>query len=375
MEQAVTCKAPGREFWWIAPILDQARIPFRRMKRGLPQHVYTVNETGLRITLANGAVLAFKGGDHPDSLYGDDVWAAVIDEGTRCKEEVFYAIRSTLTATKGPLRIIGNVKGRHNWAYMLARKAESGEPDWHYAKITAYDAVAAGVLSKDEIEDARRTLPEQVFRELYLAEPSDDGGNPFGLAAIRACIDALHAACAPRYWGWDLAKSVDWTVGIGLCEHGNCCRLERWQGPWESTIERINQATAGQNALIDSTGVGDPVLEALQRRARGRYEGYKFTSTSKQMLMEGLAVAIQQGQVRFPDGPIVTELEAFEFEFTRTGVHYSAPEGMHDDCVCGLALAVQCRANAPMAATVTPLRPKPQVAQTAWQAQRSGGNR
>jgi len=51
------------------------------------------------------------------------------------------------------VRIIGNVKGRKNWAYKLARKAESGEPGMSYQKITAYDVIDAGILSEDEIED------------------------------------------------------------------------------------------------------------------------------------------------------------------------------------------------------------------------------
>ena len=34
------------------------------------------------------------------------------------------------------------------------------------------------------------------------------------------------------------------------------------------------------------------------------------------------------------------ELEQFEYEYTRTGVRYSAPDGQHDDTVCALALAV-----------------------------------
>ena len=57
--------------------------------------------------------------------------------------------------------------------------------------------------------------------------------------------------------------------------------------------------------------------------------------------MEGLAVAIQQGQITFPAGPIADELESFEYEYTRTGVKYSAPDGLHDDCVIALALAVR----------------------------------
>jgi hypothetical protein len=339
MEQAVQGRA-GQNFWWVAPIRAQAQIPFRRMKRGIPQALYTANEAELTLTLANGAIISFKGADNPDSLYGEDVYAAVIDEATRCKEESWHAVRSTLTATRGPIRIIGNVKGRRNWAYQLARRAESGEPGMHYAHITADDAIAAGILEADEVADAKRQLPDAVFRELYMAEPSDDQGNPFGIAAIAACITPAHLFCTPQAWGWDLAKSLDWTVGIGLCEHGKTCRFERFQRPWQDTISAIRQLTGTVPALVDSTGVGDPVLEALQVD-RTNFEGFKFTAPSKQQLMEGLAVAIQNSAVGYPDGVIASELDAFEYVYSRTGVHYSAPEGMHDDCVCALALAVE----------------------------------
>lgn len=345
LEQAFTGK-PNWNYWWVAPILAQARIPFRRIKSGLPQSVYFANETELTLTLPNGAVMWFKGADHPDSLYGEDVYAAVIDEATRCKEDAWHAVRSTLTATRGPVRIIGNVKGRRNWAYYLARKAEAGEPGMHYAKITAPDAVSAGILNADEVEDARRQLPVDVFNELYMAEPSDDAGNPFGISAIAACVGPTHESCAPDVWGWDLAKSIDWTVGTALCSHGVVCRFLRFQKPWQETIETVAQATTGSRALVDSTGVGDSILEALQRKNSASFEGFKFTAPSKQQLMEGLAVAIQQKQVTYPDGTLRAELDAFEYVYSRTGVSYSAPEGLHDDCVCSLALAVAKRRRA-----------------------------
>lgn len=357
-EEAMKATAPGRNYWWVAPIYAQAKIAYRRLKNGLPRHVYTANSSELTLTLANGSVIWFKGADKTDSLYGEDVYAAVIDEASRCKDEAWHAVRSTLTQTRGPVRIIGNVKGRRNWAYQLARRAESGAPGYRYTKITAYDAVAAGVLDAAEIESAKRDLPENVFRELYLAEPSDDGGNPFGIDAIRAQIAPLSDQ-PPVAWGWDLAKSVDWTVGIALDANGDTCRFERWQGPWQETTARIVALTERVPALVDSTGVGDPVLEMLQGRglahvatargeratvpaqARPNFEGYPFSGPSKQRLMEGLAVAIQQREIRYPAGAITNELEAFEYVYTRTGVRYSAPQGMHDDCVMALALARQ----------------------------------
>src|SRR5262245_40627449 len=120
LEYALEHGGDNRNFWWVGPIYTQAKIAYRRIKVGLPASHYTANEGELTLTLFNGAVLWFKGGDNPNSLYGEDVYAAVIDEATRCKEESWYAVRTTLTATRGPLRIIGNVRGRKNWAYQLA---------------------------------------------------------------------------------------------------------------------------------------------------------------------------------------------------------------------------------------------------------------
>jgi phage FluMu gp28-like protein len=349
VEQAIFLGKEGREFWWVAPVSGTASIAFRRLKRGI--HSFFIrsvisSEGKETITLINGAVIRFKSGEKTDSLYGEDVWAAVLDEASRMREEAFFAIRSTLTATRGPIRIIGNVKGRKNWFYRGCRKAQAGEQGHIYRKITALDAVAAGVFPQEELDDARRALPDAVFRELYLCEPSDDGGNPFGLNFIRQNIAPLSRK-APAVFGTDLAKSVDWTVIHGLDDDGVTCSHTRFQKPWKETMEHVRLICGSTHTVVDSTGVGDPIVEDLQRPGGGisNFEGFKFSSQSKQMLMEGLAVAIQRGQVQYPDGVIVSELESFEYEYTRTGVRYTAPEGSHDDCVMALALAVYARNN------------------------------
>ena len=343
LEQAMRGKR-GQSFWWVSPVYPQAKIAFRRLKRGLPENLYQANESELTVTLPNEAIISFKSAEKPDNLYGEDVFAAVMDEATRMREEAWHAIRSTLTATRGYVRIIGNVKGRRNWAYALARKAEGGELGWLYSKLTADDAVEAGIIASDEVEQARSQLPENVFKELYFAEPSDDGGNPFGQEAIRQCIGDISGK-PPVVYGVDLAKSVDWTVAIGLDDTGAVCRLDRYQLPWEETVRRLVQEIGLTPAIVDSTGVGDPIVERLQREL-SNVEGYHFSSTSKQKLMEGLAVAIQSNEIQYPNGAIVSELDAFLFEYTRTGVRYSAPQGVHDDCVMALGLAVYGKTGA-----------------------------
>lgn len=341
-EQAILGGAPGRVYWWVAPIYPQAQIAFRRMLRALPEWVVKrKTESPLEMELCNGAVLQFKSGEKPDNLFGEDVWAAVVDEASRCRSQVRDAVRSTQTYTNGPVRYIGNVKGRKNWFYEGARKAQNGERGHAHYKMTAYDAVEGGVFPRSEIEDAQRSLPEAVFRELYLAEPSEDGGNPFGLHHIQGCIAPMSDEM-PFAVGVDFAKSVDWTVVHALDRAGNTCGFERWQSSWDMTTSRVKRLVGKVPTMADRTGVGDPIVEELQK-FNHRLEGFLFTAASKQELMVGLAAAIQNREVSYPAGVIVDELECFEYEYTRTGVRYSAPEGYHDDCVIALALAVEQR--------------------------------
>lgn len=354
VEQAMLGGGNGKNYWWVAPVGTQADIAFNRTTRFLPQGTFSSTRIPNKVVLLNGAILWFKGADRPDSLYGDDVHAAVIDEASRMKEDAWHAVRSTLTYTQGRVRIIGNVKGRKNWFYSLSRKAEEGrDKELGFHRIDAYDAVDAGVLKRVEIESAKRDLPENVFRELYLAQPSDDGGNPFGAPHIDGCIAPLSDR-PPHVWGWDLAKKQDFTVGIALDQVGYVCRFERFQHvPWPDVISRIKIMTGGTPALVDSTGVGDPIVDELQRTPGSRFEGYHFSPGSKQKLMEGLAVAIQSRSITYPDGPIPQELHQFEYEYTRTGVRYTVLEGLHDDCVCALSLAVMARATMPQAVVFT----------------------
>lgn len=347
LQQAIEKGGNNRAFWWAAPVSAQANIAYRRLTKEvlaepIRKKLITSNETRQTITLPNGSTIWFKSAEDPDNLYGEEVFAAVADEASRWREESWHALRSTLTTTRGPVRLIGNVKGRKNWAYKLARLAEGGAPDMHYARFTCHDAVRAGFMAQSEVDDARRLLPDAVFRELYEAIPTEDGANPFDMRAIAFNTASEADLAGPvACWGVDLARAVDWTVAIGLNRDGFVVAFHRWQHvPWAETVDRLAAIIGDTPCLADSTGVGDAVVEALQRKCRD-VEGFKFSSTSKQELMQGLSLAISGGAIKYPAGQIVRELEAFEFEHTRTGVRYSAPQGSTDDCVMALALAVK----------------------------------
>lgn len=171
-------------YWWVAPVYSQAKIAFNRMKAKLVKYgCYKVNESNLIITTPGGVHIHFKSAEKPDNLFGEDVYGCVFDEAPRARVESFYALRSTLTATKGKLKIIGNFGGSSNWVHFLKEKALT-DNEYRYFKITAWDAVKEGIIEEEEVLQAQRDLPEKIFKQLFLAEQCDSEDNVYTYESI-----------------------------------------------------------------------------------------------------------------------------------------------------------------------------------------------
>lgn len=340
MQLAIESVVEGKLVAWFAPAFRYLAEPWRTMLRVLQPITSATLKIEHRLECVTGGTLDCYSLDSVDSGRGRKFDRVIIDEAGIIKElgpAWQETIRATLADRQGDAWFLGTPKGR-NFFHQCFEKGQIGDGGW---KSWRLPTTANPLIPASEIEAARQELPEQVFNQEFLGIPSDDGGNPFGLKAIENCV-SWQSKAPPVCYGIDLAKSVDYTVVCGLDAEGRVATLERWQSSWAETERRIIEIIGKDTpVLIDSTGVGDPIVESIQSK-RPQVEGYKFTSHSKQQLMEGLASAFQTQRIRIPDNWLRVEAETFEFEYTRTGVRYEAPSGMHDDGVCALALAVRC---------------------------------
>lgn len=324
----------GNQVAYITPTYKLAKTFFEKLIKVVQ---FEHNKSDLIIYFPNGGSVEFFTGERLDNLRGRKFHFVVVDEASfipNLEDGWLNSIRPTLTDYKGKALFLSTPRGK-NYFYQLYCKQDQ---DWESYKFTTYDNPYIDV---DEINDARRQLPEAVFEQEYMANPMENAANPFGNNFINQCTKPI-SSLEPMYYGIDLAKSVDWTVIIGLDINGNVAYYNRFQKDWASTKETILTLDRSKPIIIDSTGVGDAITEDLQRYFQ-RMHGFKYTAQSKQQLMELLAQSIHQLQVGFPEGPIKSELEVFEYVYTATGVRYNAPSGFHDDCVNALGLAVKCK--------------------------------
>lgn len=257
----------GRHYWWIAPTYGQAKIAYKRLKQNLlPLHAYKFNDSEMFISLPCGSFIEFKTGEKVDHLYGQDVFGVVIDEAPRCRSDVWVAIRTTVTHTGAPCKLIGNHKGISNWVFKLKEKAKS-DPSYKYFRITADDAVEAGILDESEISQAKKDLHPKQFAALYMAESIEDDGQLISYESIKKVFTNTHLeggtkyiTCDPANIGRDKAVIMLW----------NGFRVEKITTFDISKTNQIVDAIKalrneynvnGSNIVIDSDGLGVGVLD------------------------------------------------------------------------------------------------------------------
>ncbi len=335
--QVITCieAMQGKRVAYITPTYQLAKVFFDELARLMPSNIAVPNRSDLTFKLISGGEIRFFTGERLDNLRGLKFHYAIIDEASYIPDlESGWqnSIRPTLTDFQGKAIFLSTPRGK-NFFYSLFLNGLNANSEWESFKFSTYDNP---FIAKTEVDAAKSELPNVVFEQEYMANPAENAANPFGSEAIRKCTSDLSTNIVKCY-GVDLAKYSDWTVIIGLDNSGNVAYYDRFQKDWASTQNIIRNLSKAP-MLIDSTGVGDPIVEQLQREGMD-IEGFKFTSQSKQELMLGLQVAIHQERVHYPEGMIKNELEVFEYQYTSHGVKYSAPTGFTDDCVCALALA------------------------------------
>lgn len=337
----------GGIFWWVAPVYAQCRMAFRRLynasRGGAQKFIKRESQSEMFFEFINGALLEFKSADKPDNLRGEGIKRAVIDEAAHVKRAVWEEIiRPALSDTRGRALFISTPKGK-NWFYEMFNRGQDPLLK-EYASMRNPTADNPLILGSD-IDNARRDLPADVFSQEYEAEFLDDCAGVF--RNVKACAVAF--PCGPEKGkvyvaGLDIARVTDFTVLKIFSTDGVEVYSDRFNNlDWNFQIQRLGRKIKEYNAqvLIDSTGVGDPIFEALKNMGL-KIEGLHFTNESKKQLVNNLAIELESNGIKIINDPVtVSELGVYEYKMTRHGnIQYGAPDGYHDDTVTALMLAV-----------------------------------
>lgn len=351
---------------WIAPYYHQSKIGFRYCQRMLPGEPYVLaNQSDLSLKIpANDSTLQFFHGQNVEAIEGDAVKRYVFDEFAKQKATIYDAAQTTMTFTKGKAIYISTPRGKNHFykkcmlakAEMIADIKAGRVPKKLF--ITAPTS-ANPLVDLSIIEDARRNLPDRLFRQYYLAEFVDDGSVFSGFRDLIKGKELEFYPGSKQAWtetdadkidvviGADWAKTTDFTVFTAWSYTDRIKRLvgfERFQHrDYRYVIKDLVRFAKKFHSVAivyhDKTGLGT-VIDDLLSDAQLPFEGITFTNDSKTNMINTLMISVQNKEIELPNWPdMLLELDAFEVTTTELGkMKYSAPSGMHDDIVSSMML-------------------------------------
>jgi PBSX family phage terminase large subunit len=328
---------------------SQAKKIMKELLNGIENMniIKSFNRSENSIILINGTEIFFKSVKLPDNIVGEDIDYMFCDEAALYKDGIFdLALRPMLKVRGKKCFFFSTPRGK-NWFYkMYQRGADDRQKRYECYKGSAYGNPFA---NKEEIEDARKCLPPALFRQEYLGEFVDDGGDVFNEFKNLSVIDKWISPISGEiyYAGIDLGRQNDFTVLTILNKRGEVVMIYRDNNKsWPLLVSKLASILKKYNpryTLVESNGIGDVVYDLLKAQY-SKIEAFTTSINSKQMIIEELILAFDEKTLRLPSVNLFKvlsdELSDFTFNYNKKtrNISYAARTG-HDDTVMSLAFA------------------------------------
>ena len=202
----------GERRWFITPTYRQGKMivfPVLRQMFSTFKNA-KLNESEMSVVFENGAELAVKGADNEHNLRGVELTKAVMDEMAYIKPHVWEEIvMPMLATTQGECLFIGTPSG-YDMMYELYSKGQS-EQNW---KSWQFTTLQGGFVSKEEVELAKRTMDETVFKQEFEGSFETTGNRAaWNFDRNIHCVKAKDMS-NKLWWGCDF--NVDFNTAV-LC--------------------------------------------------------------------------------------------------------------------------------------------------------------
>jgi len=326
---------------YFAPTYKLMLPVWEQVRHTLSAPYFETNKTERRIDSRTGGRVEFWSLDNEDAGRSRGYDLIVVDEAglVRNLETIWREnLIPALLDRRGRAILAGTPKGKNG--FWRIYQAAQGDPRWATIRRATGDNPR---LDPADIALLRSAMTERAARQELDAEFLDDGGAVF--RNVRSCVGDVARSRQPAVIGVDWGRVEDATVFVAVDPQTRCVvDVERLTSVEFATQRRALVAfwkRNGSGAIVaEANSIGLPNIEEL-RRGGLPVQAFDTTAASKSLVIDALALAIEQRMITLPDiAWLLEELEMYAVDVLASGrARYSAPEGLHDDGVIALALA------------------------------------
>jgi hypothetical protein len=295
-----------------------------------------------RIIRYRGGQIRVKTGRTPDTLRGGNVDKLILDECAYLDPDAWRKVGAPMLLARNGVAEFYSTPKRRNWFFQLFEAAKSNE-DWEWWNFTT---LANPHISEKALDMLVSDMTEDDYEQEILAKFLEGQGAVFRNIDRVATLQKRERYAGKFVFGVDWGKQQDYTVIVVMdIQTKQMVDYDRFnQIGWSLQRGRLINLYEKWNPLTiiaEQNSIGEPNIEALWAEDLP-VEPFMTTAQSKSPLIESLVLAIEREEIGILDDDIIKgELMAYERTITKTGrSQYSAPTGLHDDCVIATALAL-----------------------------------
>lgn len=341
---------PNQVIMWVSPVYSQVRKVFDDLEKAMSNTPILVskNKSNYDMKLINGSQILFRSAERGDTLRGYTLTHLICDEAAFIQDHIWDEILKPTILTKGKKALfISTPKGKNFFYSLHIRGLDPEQKQYLSLKGSSYDNP---YISKEDLDESRKSLPENIFKQEILAEFIDSGGEVFQ-DIDRYCVIQKWVDKQPNikyFGGIDFGRQNDYSVLTIMDEKLNVVFVYRDNmKSWDKIIETMigHLKRYGAHAFVEVNSIGDVLFEQIQKKYQN-VSPFITSNSSKQEIIEDLIYETNKDDLKLPTQtlfpPLYNELKNFTYIYSPTTrkVSYRAISGAHDDTIISLALSL-----------------------------------
>jgi len=306
-----------------------------------------INNDGDRsIEFLNGSIIYFFTAQNYNAVVGSTFDYFIGDEFALWPLKAWDYIAPTVAARPKAKVILSSTPRGKNHFYKLCMEGQSKDPfkmehRMFYSDNEFYDL--------REVEDAKKSKPESVWRQEYLGEFVFGKGLVFGeFAQYQTLKEWIQPKPEDKYYfGIDVAGSgEDSTILIIINQHGQVCLVYECENTrLPAQVEELKPIILKYNAegYGECNGLGLGLVEQLEDLGLN-ISKFWMSNEKKQEMVTLFLKDLHENHLSLPSielcSKLDNEMSTYEVGRTSTGkLTYHHPSGLHDDTVDSLLIA------------------------------------
>ena len=330
---------PNRRGGWISPVYQQAKSVLDSIVETSGAVVTSSNRMEATIQFINGSTIKFLSADSADNIRGFRFTHLVLDECAYMKNTVIGAtILPTLNPNGVKCLMISTPKGKnHFYEWSLKEDVVSA----------AFPLDECPYVNQTLVEEARKSLPTELFKQEYLAQFTDSSNDVFTNIEFVSIVSQYDTTRQDVFIGIDTGLSDDFsvltiinTVGRVLwVETLNNITLQEIADKFALAMRRYN--VVGGN--IEVNGIGAAMYDQLGSQFK-RVRRFNTTQDSKTLMVRKLISDIESNTIELPTIELCpklhSEIGTYTYKLSTNGkLSFTHANGSKDDHVDSLLLA------------------------------------